>query len=233
MPEPWEFQPEFQNDDFIDVSEVALDNIVKQEVEPKPQSFTNDVHLSDIVSKANNTVNNSEAKSHSVQETVKSISNNNAKPNPSISYFHPNSQIQLYHKQNRTAAVIRLGKSRNDLITVVVDLCFQHTGKAEDWQKQSSVAFSVDELLIAYHHLKSDSNSYVQNFKFHSQHKSLLSISCDNNSIAIDTSLDQKQLYLKGFISHKIKFMAMIETAINHYFATAFPSIDKGFLGRL
>lgn len=233
MPEPWEFEPENQDIDFIDVSEASTTVIENPEETKETQPFLNDVHLSEFVPKEKLNVQNSGERSQSIQKTVNENPTNGestARPTP---YFHPNSQVKLYHKQHGTAAVIRLGKTRNDLITVVIDLCFNHTGNPDDWQGQPSVAFGVDELLEAFHLLKADNNNYMQTLKFHSQHKNSLNLCCNCDSIIIDTTSSQKRLYLKGLIGHKIKFLAMVESAINHYFATAFPLVEKNIIERL
>lgn len=216
-------------DDFIDVSEIEPRIIIKHDVGKDIPIDRIDVHLSDVLSKKNKETEIFKSNLQSVQEPVKQELSKKSTP----AHFHPKSQIQLYHGPNQTAAVIRLGRMNNDLITIVVDLCFYHTGKAEDWNNQSSVAFSIDELLQAYYSLKLDSNAYHQNLKFHTQHKNVLKLSCDKDSITIDTSTGNKQLYIKGYVAHKIKFFAMVESAVNHYFATSFPLVENNIIDRM
>ena len=63
--------------------------------------------------------------------------------------------------------------------------------------------------------------------KFHQQQTGPLSIGFKESSIYVSTIISGKTISLTGNIAQKIKFMAQLEVATKHYFATAFPDLDQ------
>ncbi|HCE2033192.1 hypothetical protein ACXITX_20700 [Vibrio parahaemolyticus] len=225
----WEFQPDNEFSDITDdlnhqdvVSEKTSDRIVNvHDKHLSPQSTTlqsNDVCLN-AFNQQKHDVRLSEVggKSQSVQPSA----------TKSNAYFHPNSQINLYNKSLNCAAVIRLGNIANNLISIVVDICPEHNGRSSDWNNKISVAFSHTELIQAYSLFLQNLKCLDFKLKFHQQQTGPLSIGFKESSIYVSTIISGKTISLTGNIAQKIKFMAQLEVATKHYFATAFPDLDQ------
>ncbi len=191
------------------------------------EHFENDIYLSDLRN-TNNTISKyGELTSHNAQSEPTDM---RAKSNEQIMVkrvFHPDSQVKLYNKGTYKAALIRLGHCDHNLVTVVIDMCFQHYGNASDWRNKESVAFSIEELIMFYGAFKTK-RKVKMTLKFHAMTSNPVSIEVSNSELKIESG----PLILVGNLAKKAKFIAMCETALRIYVEQAFPDCDfSDFLG--
>lgn len=132
--------------------------------------------------------------------------------------FHPASQIKLYNKSTNKAALIRHGHYHQGLISVVIDMCFSHYGKASDWQQAESVALSINELLTIYGQFMGQRSVNID-LNFHAQTTSPVNIMVTADKLIIKSGA----LHLSGKTANKVKFMALVESALKTYVQAAFP----------
>lgn len=178
-----------------------------------------DIYLSDWTGSSNSIDEASEPESHSVTVESGILDDKSTKQATTTVSFHPASQIKLYNKANKKAALLRLGRTNYGLITVVIDMCFNHFGNARDWQHSESVALSIDELLTVYGQFKTQRNVNID-LQFHAQTSYPVNIMVKTDTLTIKSG----DLHLNGKIAQKVKFMAMIDSALRTYVQEAFPN---------
>jgi hypothetical protein len=188
-------------------------------LKPQIQDSDHDIYLSEWADLGNANHSTNEPESHSVSIENDKLSEKSTNKTPKMLPFHAASQIKLYNKATHKAALVRLGRANHGLITIVVDMCFHHYGNARDWQHAESAALSMDELLTVYGQFKNERSVNID-LQFHANTTSPVNIMVTADKLVIKSG----DLHLTGKIANKVKFMAMVDSALRTYVGDVFPN---------